>query len=86
MLYHTSKGELGTLTSLAEKKKTSFALGLRRRRSCSRRREEKQFAEREKKFHERDEQEEFLPERGGGLFIIFFKGQNCPFIKIAGCT
>jgi len=67
MLYHTSKGELGTLTSFAEKKKTSFALALRRRRSCSRRREEKQFAEREKKLHGRNEQEKFLPERGGFL-------------------
>ncbi|KAL5124298.1 hypothetical protein HKD37_02G004728 [Glycine soja] len=30
-------------------------------------REKKQFAEREKKLHERNDQEEFLPERGGFL-------------------
>ena len=53
MLYHTSKGELGRLTSFVEKKKTRFVLALRRRRSSSRRREKKQFAEREKKFRGR---------------------------------
>ena len=57
MMYHTSKGELGRLTSFAEKKKTTFALALPEKK--------KQFVEKKKQFAEGMRTEQFR--RGGGF-------------------